>query len=88
MIIFSDMISLFSKYWKSSDQIKKDIQEALRAFGKAKKPNYFLIPPEFLDVNFHQDTEGTEILSIETLKHGLLRYGEVGNFRIYKFLNF
>ncbi len=34
MIIFSDMMNLFGKYWKPSDQIKKEIRDALKEFGK------------------------------------------------------
>ena len=36
MIIFSDMMNLFGKYWKPSDQIKKEIRDALKEFGKLK----------------------------------------------------
>jgi hypothetical protein len=36
MIIFSDMMNLFGKYWKPSDQIKKEIRDALKEFGLFK----------------------------------------------------
>ena len=34
MIIFSDMMNLFGKYWKPSDQIKKEIITVGNILGK------------------------------------------------------